>query len=141
MVERCRFSGQRGRYSSKLVHGIKCVSIHYSIGNQGLNDSVAGQSTECIVHGNNTEFTVTANISSTVETCQPWGLRIKGGNPPYNVSFAQLNSPIVTNVTIPASMNGYTYINRATPNFPLIGEYSFTIFIKYTHSLSSNSCC
>ncbi|KIK64271.1 hypothetical protein GYMLUDRAFT_241448 [Collybiopsis luxurians FD-317 M1] len=83
-----------------------------------------GQSTECIVHGNNTEFTVTANISSTVETCQPWGLRIKGGNPPYNVSFAQLNSPIVTNVTIPASMNGYTYINRATPNFPLIAAVS-----------------
>jgi hypothetical protein len=85
---------------------------------------VVGQTTECIISGNNTGFTVSANITDTVNTCQPWGLRIQGGVPPYNLSLAQVNSPVVTNVTIPNGLNGYTYINRATPGYLLLAAVS-----------------
>lgn len=83
---------------------------------------VSGATAECVVGSNTTDFTVSANVSDTVNTCQPWGLRIKGGVPPYNVSFAQLNSPVVTNVSIPAGFDAYTYIDRATPGYLLLGE-------------------
>jgi hypothetical protein len=83
-----------------------------------------GQLTECIVNGNQTDFTVSANITGNVQTCQPWGLRIKGGTPPYNLSLAQPSSPIVTNVTILAPHDAFTFINRATPGFLLLAAIS-----------------
>lgn len=83
---------------------------------------VPSRTTECQVGSNATDFTVSANVSDTVNTCQPWGLRIKGGVPPYNISFAQLNSPVVTNVTIPTGLDAFTYINRATPGYLLLGK-------------------
>lgn len=39
-------------------------------------------------------------MTDTLTTCQPWGIIIKGGVPPYNVTLAAVNSPIVTNVTM-----------------------------------------
>jgi len=83
-----------------------------------------GQTTECVVSGNSTDFTVSANISDTVNTCQPWGIRIQGGIPPYNISLAQSNSPVVTNVTIPNGLTAFTYINRATPGYLLLAAVS-----------------
>ncbi|KAJ6602505.1 hypothetical protein DFH09DRAFT_1470167 [Mycena vulgaris] len=69
-------------------------------------------------------FTVTANVTDKLNTCQPWGLRIKGGSPPYNVTFAALNSPIITNVTTLEADDAYTYINRADPGTQLIAGVS-----------------
>jgi hypothetical protein len=43
---------------------------------------------------------VVANVTDTLTTCQPWGLTIKGGTPPYNLTLAAVNSPVVTNVTM-----------------------------------------
>ncbi|KAJ3886987.1 hypothetical protein GG344DRAFT_81177 [Lentinula edodes] len=84
----------------------------------------SGQSTECIVNSNQSDFTVSANITGTVNTCQPYGLRIHGGVPPYNLSLAQFNSPVVTNVTIPSPNDAFTYINRATPGYLLLAAVS-----------------
>ncbi|KAJ7143982.1 hypothetical protein C8R44DRAFT_564898, partial [Mycena epipterygia] len=62
-----------------------------------------------------TEFTISANVTDTLNTCQPWGLTISGGTPPYNLTLAVLNAPDVTNVTLGANDSVYTYINRAEP--------------------------
>ncbi|KAF8898300.1 hypothetical protein CPB85DRAFT_189229 [Mucidula mucida] len=74
-----------------------------------------GSTTNCVVNDADTTFTVKSNLSETgtLATCQPWGLRIKNGVPPYNISFAQVNSPVVTNVTTNQDDDAYTYINRA----------------------------
>ncbi|KAK0435473.1 uncharacterized protein EV420DRAFT_1648493 [Desarmillaria tabescens] len=74
-----------------------------------------GTTTNCITETNSTTFTVTSNVTATeLQPCQPWGLRIKGGIPPYNISLVQTDSPVVTNVTTGGDDDAYTYINRAT---------------------------
>ncbi|KAJ7471830.1 hypothetical protein FB451DRAFT_1175624 [Mycena latifolia] len=84
----------------------------------------AGQTTQCKTATPSSTFTVTANVTDTLTTCQPWGLTIKGGTPPYNVTFAALNSPIVTNVTMGPVDDVFTFIDRADPNTQLIAAIS-----------------
>ncbi|KAJ3811104.1 hypothetical protein F5876DRAFT_76120 [Lentinula aff. lateritia] len=107
----------------------------------------SGQSTECIVNSNQSDFTVSANITGTVNTCQPYGLRIHGGVPPYNISLAQFNSPVVTNVTISSPNDAFTYINRATPGYLLLaavsditGRYAFGTPIIMPRGSEDVSC-
>ncbi|KAJ7681075.1 hypothetical protein DFH06DRAFT_1405965 [Mycena polygramma] len=69
-------------------------------------------------------FTVTANVTDVLTTCQPWGLTIQGGTPPYNVTFAALNAPDVTNATLGPDDSIYTYINRAVPGTQMITAVS-----------------
>ncbi|KAF8990709.1 hypothetical protein BDQ17DRAFT_1371570 [Cyathus striatus] len=85
---------------------------------------IAGQSTQCVVNDDTNDFTVSSNVTGDITTCQPWGLRIKGGTPPYNVTFAAANSPIVTNVTMPFGDDAFTYIDRADPNTQLLAAIS-----------------
>ncbi|KAJ7902712.1 hypothetical protein B0H14DRAFT_3422187 [Mycena olivaceomarginata] len=86
---------------------------------------VAGQSTQCVpAASTGPAFTVEANVTDTLTTCQPWGIIIKGGVPPYNVTLAAVNSPIVTNVTMGATDNQFTFIDRADPNGQLIAAVS-----------------
>ncbi|KAK0187006.1 hypothetical protein F5146DRAFT_1063261 [Armillaria mellea] len=85
-----------------------------------------GSSTNCIVDRNDTSFTVTSNVTtSDLQPCQPWGLRIKGGVPPYNISFVQPDSPVTTNVSTNGDDNAYTYINRATSGAILTGAIAW----------------
>ncbi|KAJ7117399.1 hypothetical protein C8R43DRAFT_1137691 [Mycena crocata] len=85
----------------------------------------AGQSTTCIpAASTDPPFTVTANVTDTLTTCQPWGLTIKGGTPPYNVTLAALNSPVVTNVTMGPTDDAFTFIDRADPGTQLIAAIS-----------------
>ena len=81
----------------------------------------AGQTTQCVTAQSTPDFTVTANVTKVLQTCQPWGLTVKGGVPPYNLSLAAFNSPVVTNVTLPYGDDAFTYIDRADPNGQLIG--------------------
>ncbi|KAJ7119480.1 hypothetical protein C8R44DRAFT_788157 [Mycena epipterygia] len=86
---------------------------------------VAGQTTQCVPPAStDPPFTVTANVTDTLNTCQPWGLTIVGGTPPYNVTLAALNSPIVTNVTMGPDDDAFTFIDRADPNTQLIAAIS-----------------
>ncbi|GJE93630.1 hypothetical protein PsYK624_097900 [Phanerochaete sordida] len=62
------------------------------------------------------------NFTDTLTTCQPWGLTIKGGKPPYTVVLAALTSPIITNVTMPAEDDVFTFIDRADPNGQLMAS-------------------
>jgi len=86
---------------------------------------VAGQTTQCIPPASNDPpFTVEANVTDTLTTCQPWGIKIKGGVPPYNLTLAAINSPIVTNVTMGPVDDQFTFIDRADPNTQLIAAVS-----------------
>lgn len=86
---------------------------------------VAGQTTQCIpAASTEPAFTVEANVTTTLTTCQPWGIIIKGGVPPYNVTLAELNSPVVTNVTMGPVDDQFTFIDRADPNRQLIAAVS-----------------
>ncbi|KAJ7594518.1 hypothetical protein C8J56DRAFT_440084 [Mycena floridula] len=91
-----------------------------------LYEVVTGQSTSCIQAPPPMDFTVSANITDpkSVTTCQPWGIRIKGGVPPYNLTLAALNSPVVTNLTMNAADDAFTFIDRADPGTVLIAAIS-----------------
>ncbi|KAJ7610587.1 hypothetical protein DFH06DRAFT_1374513, partial [Mycena polygramma] len=98
-----------------------------SHGNSGGIDPIlytvtAGATTQCGSQAaNQIPFTVTANVTDVLTTCQPWGLTIHGGTPPYNLTLAALNASDVTNVTLGPSDSVFTYINRADPGIQLIG--------------------
>ncbi|KAJ6589093.1 hypothetical protein B0H19DRAFT_1102891 [Mycena capillaripes] len=87
---------------------------------------VAGQTTQCVTPPDTKDppFTVTANVTDTLNTCEPWGIKIKGGVPPYNVTLAAVNSPVVTNVTMTGADDRFTFIDRADPNSQLIAAVS-----------------
>jgi len=85
----------------------------------------AGQTTQCVTAPlASPSFIVTANVTNDLQTCQPWGLTVKGGTPPYTITLAAPNSPTVTNVTLPYGDGTFTYINRASPNGQLMGAIS-----------------
>ncbi|KAJ8522407.1 hypothetical protein ONZ45_g994 [Pleurotus djamor] len=84
----------------------------------------AGQSTSCIPNRQQNSFTISANISDTAQTCDPWGMTITGGIRPYTVTLAALNSPVMTNVTMGANDDRFTYINRADPGTTLLAAVS-----------------
>ena len=84
----------------------------------------AGTTTDCVIgQSNSPPFTVSANSTgaSSLTTCEPWGLTMHGGVPPYTVTLVQPDSPAFTNVTLSAEDNVFTYINRAGPSNQLIG--------------------
>ncbi|TFK17333.1 hypothetical protein FA15DRAFT_337752 [Coprinopsis marcescibilis] len=84
-------------------------------------DVVAGQSLQCVVPTTvNPEFSVKANVTGDLESCQQLGVTVKGGTPPYTLNIVAVNSPVVTNATIPLGLDAFTYINRADPGREMI---------------------
>ncbi|KAJ7208005.1 hypothetical protein GGX14DRAFT_455161 [Mycena pura] len=66
-----------------------------------LHNVTTGQSIQCILPPSTEQpFNVTANVTTTLTTCQPWGLTVAGGTPPYQVTLVELASPIVTNASL-----------------------------------------
>lgn len=65
-----------------------------------------------------------SNITEDLETCQPLGLRVVGGQKPYTITLAAPGSPRVTNVTLGPDDDVFTYIDRADPNGQLMGGFS-----------------
>lgn len=109
---------------SKLV-----LSMVDSNGSSGgiapnLYDVIPGTDTTCLPSPPTSQFTVKPNISTTLTTCQPWGMTIKGGVQPYTVTLAALDSPIVTNVTLGPLDDVFTFIDRADPNTQLLAAVS-----------------
>ncbi|KAJ7839928.1 hypothetical protein B0H14DRAFT_1063842 [Mycena olivaceomarginata] len=106
------------------------LGVFDSQGNTGgidvpLYTVTKGSSTSCIPPPPPAEdapppFTITANVTDTLTTCQPWGLTIHGGIPPYNVTLVALNSTVVTNQTLGADDSVLTYINRQEPNLQVL---------------------
>ncbi|KAJ7167160.1 hypothetical protein C8R43DRAFT_984400 [Mycena crocata] len=86
---------------------------------------IEGEETQCIpAMAQESEFTLSANVTDALSTCQPWGLVIRGGTPPYNLTFAALDAPDATNVTLGPEDAGFTYINRVPPQTQMIASVS-----------------
>ncbi|KAJ7573929.1 hypothetical protein C8J56DRAFT_839598 [Mycena floridula] len=85
---------------------------------------IAGASKSCITTTPTTSFTFTANVTKELSTCDPWGLSITGGAPPYTVTLASIEASSVTNSTLDATDNLYIYINRASPGAGLLAAVS-----------------
>ncbi|KAF8804099.1 hypothetical protein BYT27DRAFT_7108316, partial [Phlegmacium glaucopus] len=64
---------------------------------------------------------MTTNVTGDLSTCQPWGITITGGVPPYAITLQAFNSSNVT--IIPVSDDRFTYINRVEPGTHLFGAY------------------
>lgn len=86
---------------------------------------LAGSDTSCIppTPSGSSVAKITPNVTTTLTTCDPWGLTITGGKKPYTIVLSALDSPVITNSTMGAEDDVYTYIDRADPNAPLMGEY------------------
>jgi len=100
--------------SNKSAGGV--APILYSV--------VAGSDQSCLPPPPAYDFIVTTNVTDTLTTCQPWGLTISGGVQPYTVTLAELDSPIITNVTLGPLDDAFTFIDRADPNTRLIAAIS-----------------
>ena len=70
---------------------------------------------------------VIGNVTQNLATCKAWGLRASGGTPPYNITLAAVNSPVVTNITLPSGDDVFTWIDRALPNTQILGEFRTTL--------------
>ncbi|KAF7367861.1 hypothetical protein MSAN_00850600 [Mycena sanguinolenta] len=88
-----------------------------------LYNVTAGATTQCVppTVSEPTPFKISANVTDVLNTCQPWGLTIEGGTPPYNITLAELNLGNVTNVTLGPTDTVFTYINRMVPGGQVIG--------------------
>ncbi|KAJ7208605.1 hypothetical protein GGX14DRAFT_566821 [Mycena pura] len=75
-----------------------------------------GTSTSCLAPPTPdfSTFNISGN-STVVSTCEPWGLRIDGGEPPYTVILASTGWNFPTNVTLGPMDSVFTFINRAAP--------------------------
>lgn len=88
-----------------------------------LKSSPAGQDSSCLPSRPSSSLAIVANVTKDLSTCQPLGLKVSGGAPPYIISLVAVGSTIVTNMTLPSSADVMTYINRASPNSQVLGEY------------------
>lgn len=83
-----------------------------------------GQGTSCLPSAPSTSLAIKPNVTMDLSTCEPWGLTVTGGIPPYNITLISVGSTIVTNVTIPRSFDVFTYINKANPNGQIMASVS-----------------
>ncbi|KAH8827222.1 hypothetical protein DL96DRAFT_1710361 [Flagelloscypha sp. PMI_526] len=131
------------------------LNVHDSNGSSGgvpttLSTVATGQNTNCIpstLSSPPKDFAVSANVTTKIETCKPWGLRITGGVKPYKVTLLALNSPVTTNITMGPQDDGYVYINRADPGSQLFaavsdftGRFAFGTPAVNTFGSSDASC-
>src|SRR5438552_18481716 len=93
----------------------------------------AGTDKSCLPPAPTSNFTVSTNVTTTLTTCQPWGLAISGGAKPYTVTLAALDSPIVTNATLGPADDFFTFIDRANPGSQLIGIVDYVRTYDHCH--------
>ncbi|KAJ7595332.1 hypothetical protein C8J56DRAFT_775523, partial [Mycena floridula] len=96
---------------------------------------IGHSSTSCIKSSTAlSTFLMDVNVTDELSTCQPWGMRIAGGDAPYTVTILSEDSPVLTNVSMDSGQDLYTYINRANPGDRILGplpvQYSFTRLIQ-----------
>ncbi|KAI0667356.1 hypothetical protein C8Q78DRAFT_374571 [Trametes maxima] len=101
------------------------LTVMDSAGNTGgfstqVFQSIAGD-TSCLQPAPTAStLRIVPNVTDSLQTCQPWGLNIIGGTKPYNVTFGQVASGVITNVTMGPEDDVFTFINRAVPGAALM---------------------
>ncbi|KZP24229.1 hypothetical protein FIBSPDRAFT_888957 [Athelia psychrophila] len=88
-----------------------------------LYNVTAGQGSSCYSK-RNTTLRIYANVTKDLQTCDPWGLQIVGGVPPYNITSTAPGSGTWTNISLPQGFDVFTYINRGSPGGYLIASVS-----------------
>lgn len=95
----------------------------------GTHADTAGSNTTCLSSTTAAQLqaipSITPNATGKIETCQPWGLTIAGGEQPYTVVLTALDSSSVTNTSV--NSNDYTYINEVSPSELFMGEYTYSV--------------
>ncbi|KAL7278105.1 hypothetical protein ACG7TL_008076 [Trametes sanguinea] len=107
-----------------------------------------GSDTSCLAPGPTSSTPrITPNVTSSLETCEPWGLTITGGVKPYNITFGQIASGVITEEQMGPVDDVYTYINRADPNLPLMaavtdatGQWGVSTVAVDTTGSSDTTC-
>ncbi|KAJ6556186.1 hypothetical protein B0H19DRAFT_903678, partial [Mycena capillaripes] len=108
---------------TQLILGVVDSQGHSGGIDAPLYNVTEGSTTQCIpAPPAEAPFTIRANVTDLLNTCQPWGLTIEGGTPPYNMTLVPMNSPNTTNVTLGAQDSVFTYINRMAPGTQLLGK-------------------
>lgn len=88
-----------------------------------MTPHVEGADTSCIGSPPQNMPVVTANVTETLNTCDPWGLLISGGKKPYTLYLAAANASTIMIIEMGENDNFYTYINRAAPDTILLGTW------------------
>ncbi|KAI0065222.1 hypothetical protein BV25DRAFT_1913839 [Artomyces pyxidatus] len=78
-----------------------------------------GDSASCVPTLPTTFPVLTANVTKDLSTCQPLGLVMSGGSPPYTISIASPGATVL-NLTLSAQDDMFTYINKAVPSSDLL---------------------
>lgn len=88
--------------------------------------TVSDGDSSCLPSPPSTNITLAANLSTSdpLETCELLGLRVFGGQKPYTISIAAVNSPVVTNVTLGGNDDVLTWPNRADPDGQVMASVS-----------------
>ena len=84
---------------------------------------IAGSDASCLptLPPSSSLAVIQSNVTGTLQSCQPWGLKITGGQKPYSVVLPATQSN-VTVITLGQEDDTLTYINRAPPNSTFVGE-------------------
>lgn len=102
---------------------------------------IAGPDTSCIQPIPISSIASVKANTTSLATCDPWGLTIKDGVKPYTIVLAALSASVTTNVTLNADEDLYTYINRAGPGGQLMGKLSQTTRSTRMGDTTSVSFC
>ncbi|KAL5522147.1 hypothetical protein ACEPAF_2004 [Sanghuangporus sanghuang] len=88
--------------------------------------NVTDGDSSCLPPPPSTNITLVANLSTSdpLETCEPLGLRVYGGQSPYTISIEAVGSSVVTNVTLDKGNDVLTWPNLADPNGQLMVSVS-----------------
>lgn len=62
------------------------------------------------------------NVTTSLATCQPWGLTVSGGQKPYTLVIVETHAATITEVTLGPEDDTLTYVNRADPNWQIMGK-------------------
>ncbi|KAI0808122.1 hypothetical protein C8Q74DRAFT_1363546 [Fomes fomentarius] len=127
------------------------LTVIDSVGNTGgfssnFFDIVAGDKS-CQAPAPSNPATVSANVTTTINTCDSWGLTITGGVKPYNVTLAAVASPVMTNVSMGPEDDFFTFIDRADPGTQLLaavvdatGQWGISSLAVKTAGSTDTSC-
>ncbi|GJE96426.1 hypothetical protein PsYK624_126230 [Phanerochaete sordida] len=87
---------------------------------QSMYTVTAGSDTSCLSNIPSSGAAIQPNVSTTLNTCDAWGLTLSGGKTPYTVVIAQVQSNTLTVVTMDKDNDLLTYVNRGTPGAPIM---------------------
>ncbi|KAI0357047.1 hypothetical protein OH77DRAFT_1476413 [Trametes cingulata] len=129
------------------------LTVIDSAGNTGgfpvqFVDVIAGSDTSCLIPApTSSTLRITPNVTTQLETCQPWGLSVTGGTKPYNLTFGQTASGVITQVQMGPEDDVFVFIDRADPRQKLMvavmdatGEWGVSTVPVSTVGSTDTSC-